>query len=62
VRLALAYLCRRKYEEPLSDYDLGRLVQLVCDFCRSSLSHYAFAFGSAKGDVRLTGESQTLLQ
>lgn len=60
--LAVAFLRRRKYGEPMSDYNLGRLVQLICDFRRSSLSHYAFAFGSAKGDVRLTGDSQTLLQ
>ena len=60
--LAVAFLRRRKYGEPMSDYDLGRLVQLICDFRRSSLSHYAFAFGSAKGDVRLTSDSQTLLQ
>jgi hypothetical protein len=62
VRLAVAFLRHRKYGEPISDYDLGRLVQLICDFRRSSPSHYAFAFGSAKGDIRLTGESQTLLQ
>ncbi len=62
VPLALAFLRRRKYGEPMSDYDLGRLVQLICDFRRSSLSHYAFAFGSVKGDVRLTGETQTLLR
>jgi len=62
LHLAVSFLRHRKYEEPMSDYDIGRLVQLICDFRRSSLSHYAFAFGSAKGDVRLTGESQTLLQ
>ena len=61
VRLAVAFLRHRKYEEPMSLYDLGQLVQLICDFRRSSLSHYAFAFGSAQGDVRLTGDPQTLL-
>lgn len=62
LRLAVAYLRHRKYGEPISDYDLGRLVQLICDFRRSSLSHLAFAFGSAKGDVRLIDESQALSQ
>lgn len=62
LRLAVAYLRHRKYKEPISDHDLGRLEQLICEFRRSSLSHYAFAFGSDKGDVQLTGESQTLLQ
>jgi hypothetical protein len=62
LRLAVIYLRHRKYQEPINDYDLGRLEQLICDFRRSSLSHYAFAFGSDKGDVRLTGESQTPLQ
>lgn len=62
VRLALDFLRHRKYGEPISDYDLGQLVQLIFDYRRSSLSHYTFTFGSAKGDVRLTGESQTLLQ
>ncbi len=62
LRLAVAYLCQRSCGEHLSDYDLGRLVQLVCEFRRSSLSHYAFASGSSRGDVRLTGEYQTLLQ
>jgi hypothetical protein len=62
LRLAVTYLRHRNYKEPFSAYDLGRLEQLICDFRRSSLSHYAFAFGSARGDVELTGESQTLLQ
>ncbi|HSB79006.1 MAG TPA: hypothetical protein VLM91_09470 [Candidatus Methylomirabilis sp.] len=62
LRLSVAYLRHRKYKEPISDHDLGRLEQLICEFRRSSLSHYAFAFGSDKGDVQLTGESQTLLQ
>lgn len=61
LRLAVAYLRHRKYQEPISDYDLGRLVQLICDFRRSSLSHYAFAFGSAKGEVSLAYGSETLL-
>lgn len=62
LRLAVAYLRHRKYGERMSEYDLGRLVQLICDFRRSSLSHYAFAFGSDRGDVRITREYQTLLQ
>jgi hypothetical protein len=60
--LAVAYLRHREHNERMSDYDLGRLVQLVCDFRRASLSHYAFACGSTRGDVRLTGEFPTLLQ
>ncbi|HSB80849.1 MAG TPA: hypothetical protein VLM91_18865 [Candidatus Methylomirabilis sp.] len=62
LRLAVTYLRHRKYGEPISDYDLGRLEQFICDFRRSSLSHYALAFGSARGDVHLAGETQTLLQ
>jgi len=61
VRLAVAYLRHRRHGEAMSEYDRGRLVQLACDFRRSTLSHYAFAFGSANGDVRLTGEYETLL-
>jgi hypothetical protein len=62
LRLAVAYLRHRKYGEHISSYDLGRLVQLICDFRRSSLSHLTLAFGSARGDVRLTDESQALLE
>jgi hypothetical protein len=36
--------------------------KLICDFRRSSLSHYTFAFGSARGDVPLTSGSETLLR
>jgi hypothetical protein len=60
--LAVAYLRWRRYREPIGDYDLGRLVQLICDFRRSSLSHYTFAFGSARGEVSLTSGSETLLR
>lgn len=60
LRLAVAYLRHRKYKEFITHYDLGRLEQLICDFRRSSLSHYAFA--SAKGNVELAGDPQTLLQ
>ncbi len=60
LRLAVAYLRYRKYAEPISEYNLGRLVQLICDFRRASLSHYALAFGSS--GVHLTGEAQMLLR
>jgi hypothetical protein len=62
LRLAVGYLRHRAYREPMTDYDRGRLVQLICEFRRSSLSHYAFAFGSPRGDVRVTGESQSFLE
>jgi hypothetical protein len=62
VRLAVAYLRHRRGGERMSEYDLGRLVELICDFRRASLSHYAFAFGSTNGDVKLTGEYDSLLQ
>ncbi len=60
LRLAVAYLRYRKLSEPISEYNLGRLVQLICDFRRASLSHYALAFGST--GVHLTGEAQMLLR
>jgi hypothetical protein len=62
LRLALAYLRHRRCGERMSEYDRGQLVQLISDFRRASLSHYAYAFGSANGDVRLTGEYETLLE
>jgi hypothetical protein len=62
LQLAVAYLRHRKYMEPLSEYNLGRLVQRICGFRRATLSHYALASGSSRGDVHLTGDSQTPLR
>jgi hypothetical protein len=57
--LAVSYLGDR---DAMSEFDLGRLEQLVCDYRRSSLRHFAFGFGPASGDVCLIEGTETLLR